>query len=373
MNKIIYVSYFDIHTKRNVAPSAVTKTQYIAKALSNIYDEVEIVSLASINKKSQSDCVYEIDDKIKYRLFGGKYFKNKLLKTISRYQFENKIKRYLQKNLSSGDTVVLYHSLANMKLVRFLKDKCKVKIVYEIEEIYSDVSLNSKMKEKELNNFKYGNSYIFPTELLNEKINVENKPYSICYGTYEYAKNNIQIKKWPDDKIHCVYAGTLDTRKNGAIYSIKAAEFLDENYMVHILGFGSKEEINLVREEIKRVNQIKGFDVVSFDGLLSGQDYLNFLQKCKIGLSTQNSDGEYNNTSFPSKILSYMSNGLCVVSVGIPVVEGSMLADDLFLYKENNPKEIANAIKLAGNSNIDCEKIINGLNNDFIEKLRRVL
>ena len=51
---------------------------------------------------------------------------------------------------------------------------------------------------------------------------------------------------------------------------------------------------------------------------------LKFIQKCQIGLCTQNIDAAFNTTSFPSKILSYMSNGLEVVGVNIAAIKNSM-------------------------------------------------
>ena len=83
---------------------------------------------------------------------------------------------------------------------------------------------------------------------------------------------------------------------------------------------------------------------VSYDGLLSGEEYIRFIQSCDIGLSTQNPDAAFNATSFPSKILSYLSNGLRVVSIRIPAIEGSDVGDKLFYYDEQTPKQIADAI-----------------------------
>ena len=68
-----------------------------------------------------------------------------------------------------------------------------------------------------------------------------------------------------------------------------------------------------------------------------------------------------------------MSNGLAVVSIGIPVVEKSLLSKNLFLYKENRPELIAEAIKIAGNSNINNDEVIVNLNNDFIASLKGMI
>ena len=84
---------------------------------------------------------------------------------------------------------------------------------------------------------------------------------------------------------------------------------------------------------------------MSYDGLLSGEDYIRFIQSCDIGLSTQNPDAAFNATSFPSKILSYMANGLRVVSIRIPAIEQSAVGDMLIYYDKQTPQEIARAIR----------------------------
>ena len=147
-----------------------------------------------------------------------------------------------------------------------------------------------------------------------------------------------------DQKIHCVYAGTLDLRKGGAMAAAAAAEYLPDCYHIHILGFGNREQTDCLREQVNRIAK-KSKCGISYDGMLSGEDYITFLQSCDIGLSTQNPDRVFNATSFPSKILSYMANGLQVVSVRIPAAEGSAVGEFLHYYDQQTPEAIARAIQ----------------------------
>ena len=105
----------------------------------------------------------------------------------------------------------------------------------------------------------------------------------------------------------------------------------------------------------------------------TGKEYSNFISKCDIGLSSQNPDGVYNNTSFPSKILSYMCNGLKVVSVRIPVVETSDVKDGIWFYETGDPKKLAEAIKEAVKSDVDPRNMIEELNVKFEKSLRELL
>lgn len=64
--------------------------------------------------------------------------------------------------------------------------------------------------------------------------------------------------------------------------------------------------------------------------------------------------------SFPSKIITYMANGLRVVSANIRSVKSSLVGEYLTYYDNNTPEDIAKAImtinKEAGGIDIDTKK-----------------
>lgn len=271
--------------------------------------------------------------------------------------------------MKKGETLVVYHSLFYMNLVKVIKRLKKVKLVLELEEIYGDVMEDDRTSQKELDFCKLADAYIFPTELLNEKINIANKPSVIIHGTYKVEEK--LADKFNDGKIHIVYAGTLDPRKGGSV-AAAAGKFLDGRYHIHILGFGGDEEKKILFDEIERVS--KGSDCkVTYDGLLSGEEYLKFLQSCHIGLSTQNPNAKFNDTSFPSKILSYMANGLKVVSVRIPAIETSAIGDYISYYEEQTPQKIAEAIKNIKNFESESQNVILKLDETFMLDIVKLL
>ena len=206
--------------------------------------------------------------------------------------------------------------------------------------------------------------------LKNDKINLKNKAYCIIHGTYNVEK---QItRKFNDGRIHCVYAGTFDPRKGG-VAAAAAGEFLDERYHIHILGFGSENDKKLLIKTIEELSK-KTTCKITYDGLLSGGEYIKFIQSCDIGLSTQNPNAAFNDTSFPSKILSYMANGLKVVSIRIPAIETSDVADYIYYYDKQEPREISNVImSIDINDDYDSRKLISELGEKFREKLKGVI
>jgi ribonucleotide reductase alpha subunit len=249
----------------------------------------------------------------------------------------------------------------------FKKLKSKTVIILEVEEIYDDVKPSKLWRYIEYKVFKVADKYIFPTELLNKKINNVNKPYVVVHGTYCVEEKRTQIQVGND--VHIVYAGTFDPIKGGAQAAAAAAEHLPQNYHVHIIGFGSEEQVRSVTNLVLEISK-KTTARITYDGLLKDEEYIQFLQKSHVGLSTQTPDGEYNETSFPSKILSYMANGLRVVSVRIKVVKESAIGDAVYYYSEQTPRSIAEAIMSINiNDPYDSRALIEKLDKDFERKL----
>lgn len=371
-NKIYYLIHFDNKTNRNVTPSAITKGKYVASALASCSSEVEIVSLAYPTKDSQDEVYYQVSENVICHLFKGKYSNNRIIRYLNHKLYDKKIRKYLKQKVKKDDIVVVYHSLANMKLVKYIKKNITDKIVYEVEEIYGDVINDEKAKTKELKAFKNASSYIFSNDYLNSIINTKQLPYVTCYGTYEIP--TLYKEAFNDNLIHCLYAGTLDCQKQGAAIAINTARYLPNNYIIHILGFGTSQDLSYTKNLIDEINKQQGVTKVIYEGVKLNEEYLKFIQKCQIGLSTQNMDASFNDTSFPSKILSYMSNGLEVVSANIGVVKNSKISQYIHFYEVQDEKAIANVILNinlnAKSNNVD---VVKELDKEFKEDLKAML
>ncbi len=367
-----YIAFYDClqnkEENRNYVLAATNKIDYICHALNSVGESVELVSASATKgktncKEKKIEMKYGNTLKLFYSLGRGNKGKN----VLGRFFIKVCMFFYLLIKLKKDEPVIVYHSLAYMRLISLLKKIKKFSLILEVEEIYADVLGSSKKKKDEMKFFEKADAYIFPTILLDELINKERKPYVLIHGTYGVEPNrNVSFN---DDKIHVVYAGTFDPRKGGCV-AAEAAEFLSDKYHVHILGFGTAEEISSVKDIVERTNAKSGASV-TYDGLLSGEDYIQFLQKCQIGLSPQNPDADFNGTSFPSKILSYMSNGLRVVTVRIPAIEGSAVGNDLYYYNEQSPEEIAKAImQIDLSDGYNGREKIQELDRKFCENLK---
>jgi len=359
MKKVFYLSFYYKNesdtTLRTYSLAGASKADYICQCLLDDGYEVEIISpcVATEGKFLPSETVV-YPNRLKLRLFASLRAKTKVGRAFRRIFTQCSVFTYLIRHLKQHETLIVYHSLYYCGIVRLVKWITKCNLVLEVEEIYSDVMENGQKKRaKEISFFKCADSYIFPTELLADSINDSTKKQVIVHGIYNCS--TIHQGEKTDGFIHCVYAGTLDPRKGGAMAAVAVANHLPATYCIHILGRGSTRQTHELLTQIEQTNQTSQCKV-TYDGVLTGEAFSQFLCSCHIGLSTQNPNALFNNTSFPSKILTYLCNGLKVVSAKIPVVEQSAISAEITFYEEQTPETVADAIlnvKLDGNDSKD--------------------
>ncbi len=375
--KIKYIGFYDVLSNeienRNHCLPATNKMDYIINALNKNGYDVQIISPSwTVNKQKHKGKIIEISPNISLKLFFTLPWTSKIMKILSVSFSFLCLFKFLLLNVKSNEQIIVYHSRwLSLPIMIIKRIKRHMTLILEVEEIYDDVRKSKFWGNMEYKLFEVSDKYIFPTELLNEKINIYNKPYTLVHGTYQVQEK--RKSRFNDNKIHVVYAGTFDPRKGGALAAIAATEYLPLGYHVHIIGFGSKEEVKNIRDTIEEVSK-KTEANITYDGLLKGEEYITFMQKCDIGLSTQIPDATYNKTSFPSKILSYMANGLRVVTVRIKVVEISDIGDEVYYYNEQTPEAIAETI-MAINTNeyYDSRELIKRLDIEFTENMKELL
>jgi hypothetical protein len=175
------------------------------------------------------------------------------------------------------------------------------------------------------------------------------------------------------DKIHLVYAGTFNPRKGGVFNAIECASHLNSDYHLHLLGGGNEQITSLVTMKSIIASEKSGCAITQH-GYLTGRAYKEMLQSFHIGIATQNVNDPFSKTSFPSKILVYLSNGLRVVSGKVlPVVE-SPLRDNITFYEQDTPEEIARAIKSIDlRGEYDSRILIDKLHRCLVEDLKKLI
>lgn len=369
---ILYIAYYGntkCHEKRNYVLAATNKIDYISNTIHK-YNDIQIISASSSIGRYSSSYKILTDNLVPVYILSSLGTGCRIKRVLDRMLVRIQLLVKLLFRITKNDTVIVYHSLGYVRTIRFAKKLRQFRLIMEVEELYGDVIGSQKVLNREEKYFRCADGFIFPTELLNHRLNPTKKPYAIIHGTYQVEPD--RNCKFNDGRIHVVYAGTFDPRKGGAS-AAAAAEYLDERYHIHIIGFGSESDTQNLCNEIDRVSQ-KTKCIVTYDGLKSGEEYIRFLQSCDIGLCTQNPNAMFNETSFPSKVLSYLTNGLQVVSIRIRSLETSTVNCLLTYYNENTPQDIAKAItRVKTNDEYNSRHKIIQLDETFCEDIRKIL
>ena len=274
---------------------------------------------------------------------------------------------YLILNAKKGEKVVVYHSPWIALPLILSKRIKKFKLVLEVEEVYSDVSSLHKIFDKfEKKVFECSDYFLFSTDLLSKKIN-KNRPFLVLYGSYNVPK---KMSNPPNDgKIHLIYAGIIDSHKAGAFNAIETALYLNDNYIIHVIGFGEIAKLEKRILEINKISKCKVF----YEGIKQGDEYIEFCQSCHIGLSTQNIEGAYTESSFPSKILSYLSMGLNVVSGDISCVKKSKVSSLVTFYKGDSKNIAASILTIDMKSSEYITSEIKKIGVDFENEIKNII
>ncbi len=280
----------------------------------------------------------------------------------------------IMEHTQTGDTVLVYHSIANVPALLLAKKVKKLKYVLFFGEIYCHVypEYGKFARKKEMDLIKAADGYILSTEEL--KIYTEDKPYAVLNGIYQMEERLPKLDFANDGSINLLYSGKI-SRDMGAFHAVELAKVLDDRYTVRIIGSGEKKTVAELEEEVQRYQQEGHAARLIFDGMKYGLEYKQYVQSCQIGLSIRETSNEFNKSSFPSKVCSYLCNGLKVVSTPIFSVKSSRLKDLIDFSQGMKPEEIAVAVEAAasGNKNEKIKQTIASLDAGLSENLVEVI
>lgn len=249
-----------------------------------------------------------------------------------------------------AEVILVYHSLDVMGAVRAARRMRRFSLILEIEEVYSDAAepggLGHKRKRRrELGFLSSADAYILSTSSIEDRLGLAEGRAIVCNGDYSLARR-LGLEKFgeTDGLVHLVYAGVIDTVKQGAFLALATARHLPSRFHLHVMGFGSDVDLDLFQRRLD--DEVPGARV-TFHGKLVGFEHDALLQRCDVALAVQVTEGVFNSSSFPSKVLTYLSHGLTVVSVPAPAVVGSEVAECLSFSRDDSPQAIAAAVVAA--------------------------
>ena len=120
---------------------------------------------------------------------------------------------------------------------------------------------------------------------------------------------------------------------------LRAIELLPESgWHLDISGCGIYET------EISRIASSEKYaDRVNYHGALKTSEYDLLTEKCHVGLNCQRSEDPISGVTFPSKIFSYLSAGLVVLSSHASDVY-KICGSSLLYFREETPESLASAM-----------------------------
>jgi len=362
-------------------PSAQPKVRYMVDTLKELGYSINIVSSCAIKKRGfYRGRSTTIDENEIHKYFSTFKTSLKFLNRMSIALSFIQLVLYCLFAIKKTDKVIIYHSIYYIRPISFLRKFFGFEYILEVEELYSYIEkCSEKFQHKEIEFINSSCAYLLINDLIDEKITRGKKPAIISYGSYSVPRN-MSFDSFPyTDKINIVYAGVIEKLRLAAFTAVETATH--SNYRIHILGFGKSEDITLLKNRIDEVNTIFKEERVIFHGKKTGEEYYAFLQACDIALDChaygneiQPSAADY---SFPSKISTYLANGLRVVSTDIRCLKKSQFSKYLYFYSNdtaNTAKSIADTIKSINLlDQYDSRSIMNELNIKFSMQLNELL
>lgn len=369
--KIKYISFYnqlDSKINRVSALSAINKINYVLKALNEINYTVNVISPSWLTRENSSFIVFQKKSnqgKNKFIYTPSILPYNKLFNYLSIIFSWTWLLFYLIKNCKRNEKVVIYHSVWLIIPVMIAQKLLNLKIILEIEEIYSDVWRENKfykiLKPLEYKFISQCSSYILVSEMLRKKLNI-NTNYITLLGAYDIKENISNYSK--EGVIEVVYAGGIEKTRMGAFNAVKLIKYLPKNFRLNILGYGSEKDIKELLELINLENQHLTNKII-FHGKKTGKDFDQIMKKFHVGLNPQNI-GDYMDSAFPSKILMYLSYNLNIISSNVNSIKQSDIASEVFFYDDfNDVKDF--------NYELKKNLIIKDLHKKFLTKLNSIL
>lgn len=171
------------------------------------------------------------------------------------------------------------------------------------------------------------------------KINNE----TVFYGV---ADKELVYKIPSRSQIHCLFSGTI-SEETGANILYEAIQIIRnkkfewaDGLVIEICGSGN------YLDKFSQLGQSCKNPKVVMHGRLSTVDYKELLKRCSIGFSLKPKCGHFADTTFPSKVVEYVSHGLFLIATDISDVR-LLLGDGPFYINNDDAMEIVHAIEFA--------------------------
>jgi len=162
-----------------------------------------------------------------------------------------------------------------------------------------------------------------------------------CYGVASVITDI--DRDWNSEKLQVLFGGSL-WEGTGAGLFIDAIDLLIascpniSNFLnIVVVGFGEKSQ------DIERLALNSG-GLVDFRGMVSNSEYQSLLDSSHAGMCLKLSSGEFQDSTFPSKVIEITANGLLLVSTKVSDVPVIFNEETSLLLERDEPEVLMNAL-----------------------------
>ncbi len=377
--KIHYIAQYIVPEKDGTdysfSPAGTSKMDYFLRCFKELNIETEIFSVCLKRENGYlglRTIANQFGQRVRHIInikLGGK-FGNMLNVFLAKVQ----LFVYLI-TVPDSDIVYFYHERFYSGVFKLIKKIKNFRIICDVEELYTIHAKYSDSRiEEEKKYLRDFDLYTVASASLAQMLGIQKNSYALCCGAYapcEFVRRNREKNVY-----NVLYAGTFDTTKGGARAAIEAFAYLDRDYHLTVCGFGTDAQIQEVKDLIELVKKQNPDASIEYRGYVpnTSKEYRDLLLGTDIGLATQNPNGDFNASSFPSKVFEYMRHGITVVSTAI---EGSseLFDNDIIVFVEGySAQGIANAIRKAAVMDIHQQnESLKNLHDEFKMKFKNFI
>ena len=360
MSRLIYVcNYFDENDflpekTRSCGPAATEKIRGICQSLKKnsthvdiissrigIFEDVRFYSPVKVVKKEFATVYYV--PRFKYRIL------NRL--ALPFFVFFTYLSCYLKSFDRKFNTVLFYNRQPFYFLAILFAKFTGKEIVFDVEDKYYRAEPGGllyhfirSINEMYCNLIESGNKTIVANLAIGESLNHQ---WLVCYGIADVVR---QPKKLlPDTKINILFCGTL-THEMGCAELLEAIVELDKipsianRICLRITGFGDYSD--------NFSNLSKKNSWVEFLGNVSREKYEEVIADSHVGVVLRKPTSALGQTTFPSKVVEFVKNGMVVVSH--EMIDIKILLDDyaFWINEKSSLVSIIRKITLMNNSEL---------------------
>ena len=317
------------HSKPFISQAGQNKSNYIMDVLKTGGNQVTVWSNAwtsSTSLRAYRGFRSKMNPNVYYADIIGVPFLNvwacrrSCKKFIKEYQKKEKI-----------DAIVFYNMrLENAPVARWAKKKYGIPIILQYEDGLTQDANVGGMKKRIYEKLERKTlPQLDGAFLVKSHIEVSG-PSVVIRGAIRDAQK--REEKREGEKPTLLFASTLD-RQRGIYCLLEALQYAKADFKLQITGRGEGEA----------AIQSCGDKRIEFLGFLDYETYQKVLQNADICINAQLAHHEFGNFSFPSKICEYLSERKLVVSSDVADAK-EVLRDVAFVYEDDNPKKLAEAI-----------------------------